>query len=609
MPLPFDIFEHTNVARLLAAWVASQPDGVRDEAVRRLARELGCSRALVWNLIGGDRKVKAEQVPALARVLELSEEQREYLRRVVAVHEATPQELKAAALSMWELQARHIDVPTGEIAALQAEDVPSGAAGAALLPALRLLDGLGARPEARELQQLLILPPLPDALKEAVALRDRGEGAGERLDPRLWRMPEPAQPEDPETLLWHGLEAQAGEHLLGLRPAERDFKMAILSADGPARHALEQAQEELEAGLLALVQAHAQGPVGRTVVVLSHVLTLSRVMPTRPASCPTPATDPEPLSTPDASATVQEGAGQPADAAPLDPGRPCLYHHLSLASYGRAWQRWQETRKRPLSLRWLAKRAELSPSYVHALITGAALLPVHHVPALARAFDLDEDERQYLEGLALLARATDREEQWRLKHSLLRFAAQKKHRTLEGERFRAFATWAPLAVLALADLPVFRNNVAWISLALNGRVTLQEARELVPILMGAGLLAPSEVGPPRPTISESIDDPFRGLAGFSCYYSLLRLQRGELMFPTEDRRYRGWTLALPEEADVELRALLLRHVARITEVHGACQARRQTGQSPPDRVVLCSQQLYPLTHPLTASVVLRRRRP
>lgn len=608
MPLPFDLFQHTSPPEALAAWMAAQPEGTRDDAVQRLAQALACSRSFVWNLIGGDRKVRPEQVAALARVLALSEEEREYLRRVVAVQNAAPEELAEARLSMWELQARHTDVPASEIAALQAQETTPEASERALVPVLNLLDGLGADADARALGRLLVLPPFPDRVAAAVALVEQGAVGGERLSPRLLRVSAPRMPDDPETVAWQGIEDLARDHLLGLPAEERDYLLILCSADDGATRQIEAAHRALEAKLLALARAHERGPVGRLYAVLAHHLTISQILsPPDEAIRPVPATAPDALTPAPDREYIQEGAGDLTP--PPAPGRPCLYHHLTLASYARAWVTWQRTRRRPLSLAWLARRAGLSRSHMHALCTGVAPPQLAQVAALARAFDLDADEARFLEGVILLTRATDREEQWRLQHSLLLFAAERGYRTLEGEQFRACATWAPMAILALSDLRAFRTNPAWISVALHGQITWREAQELVRVLLGAGLLAPRPGGPPKPAVAVmNIEERLRGLATFSVHFSALGLQRSALLFPSRDPRHSGWVLALPDEAAPALREILAQHRARLVAIYTEMMQCAATGGRAPDRVTLLSHQLFPLSHPLSASLVLRRRR-
>ena len=247
-------------------------------------------------------------------------------------------------------------------------------------------------------------------------------------------------------------------------------------------------------------------------------------------------------------------------------------------------------------------------SLAYDLVTGTAVLLPRHVPGLARAFDLTKDEAAYLEGMARHGIAVDLLERARERQALIAFAVAHGVRTWEGEQFKLASHWAPRAICALACLPVFRDNPAWISCALRGRICWQDVRDMMASLLAVGMLQPRPGGPPRPEVIERQDPgDVPGMTRYAFHESILKLLQGELQFPTPDQRLRAWGFAL---SDTALPALWERrdaYKARVEQILRGSDARAAT--SPPDRVLLSALQLIPLSRPLIDALVLKVPRP
>ena len=100
-----DIFDHLELRPYLCVWVAQHPLGVFSKVCRLMAGALGCSQPHAYNLIMGVYKVQPDDVPALARLLELDELRLEYLRRLVALQNATEEEAAQIRLGVWAMHA------------------------------------------------------------------------------------------------------------------------------------------------------------------------------------------------------------------------------------------------------------------------------------------------------------------------------------------------------------------------------------------------------------------------------------------------------------------------------------------------------------------------
>lgn len=120
------------------------------------------------------------------------------------------------------------------------------------------------------------------------------------------------------------------------------------------------------------------------------------------------------------------------DKGSSEEGRPCIYRYLAFAPFAQAWIAWRTRRGEPCSATYLAERMGVSRTLANDLCRGAAGLLPQHVPGAIRAFNLDLDEGAYLEGLARLALATDREDRARELQALTLFEANRSADAFRG---------------------------------------------------------------------------------------------------------------------------------------------------------------------------------
>lgn len=598
MPLdPPDIYAFTSPAPYLEAWLVRQPSRSANAAADWLAKHAGCSRQHIWSLAGGSRKVQPEHVPALARALGLDDEGREYLRRLVALQNASVRDARELRLSVWEIHAAHAGISAVELENLRSRESVPGAASCALLPLITLLETLGCDLRIRELERMLLASPGPGPVGDALARHGAGESVEASLYPRLLAIRGPADLDGADELTWHGLLDQGREHLLRVPAQERDFDAFTWSADAQATLEAGRALKRYDQGLRALTRDTAGQPVERLLLVCAQQVPLTDVLHVT-RKRPGVETDSEPLPASAGSSRIEERSGDlPSQAE----GRPCIYAFQSFASFARAWIAWRKGAGQQTSARFLERHFGLSRSVLNDLMRGASRLRDEQVPILAKGLDLDPQEAAYLEGLARHERAEDLDERVRTRHALLSFAARHGVRTLEGESFLVASHWGARAIHALSFLPGFRASPAWISLVLRGRLPWQDAARLFEAMRAVGM-APGGVG----RILEAPEH--RGLASYAYQRSLLRLLQGEVQIPTREQVLRAWVLALPEAALPRLIALQAAYKAEIRRCLEAGDARASSGESSPDRVLLIAGQLFPLTHVLRARIVRREPR-
>ena len=201
-----DILKFVEFGSFARAWLATQPDGYTNPRLRAMGKQVGLSRAQMWNLFFHDDKVQLDAVPAFARLFGLDDQRREHLRRLVVLQNATPEEAREARIDVWSSHAGAVGVSTSALQGLLERDPWDGADEAvavALLPLLRAHAPHAGTPEAWS--ALIPGGPGPDAFAEAVNQVEAGLAFGEARGPRVWRAPAPGAHQDWETACWAGL--------------------------------------------------------------------------------------------------------------------------------------------------------------------------------------------------------------------------------------------------------------------------------------------------------------------------------------------------------------------------------------------------------------------
>lgn len=289
-------------------------------------------------------------------------------------------------------------------------------------------------------------------------------------------------------------------------------------------------------------------------------------------------------------------------------GRPCIYDTLVFADFARAWIRWRKDNGMVATCAYLAKKMGVSKTLANGISTGAVKLRPEHVAGVIRAYRLSDDEGHYLEGMARYSIATDTEDKARERHALLCFAAAQGVRTPAGAAWRVASYWGASAIWALASLPFFRANAAWISLALRGRIPVPDVQDLLDAMVQTGVLVPQGSGPPRPGVSEvQVEPPEAELASYAFHASVLRLLQHELILPARDQLFRGCVIALPEVAEPLVRACLEELQAEMDGLVVAAEDRARSGCAM-DRVLLSVLHFNPVSTRLSLSLEPEVRR-
>ena len=583
-----DIYESTDVHVWLCTWVASQPEGNTATLRSWLGEQLGIGVVQVRALLDGKRYLTLEHVDVLARITGLDAEGREYLRRLIVLQRATTREHMAAQLSVWEIYAAKQGAAQAEVARLLARPV-TGPVEAAFLPALPLLAELpGAEISTACLSDLLLLPPEPSGLERVVEDWRAGARFGDPDGTRFCAMPGPGLGRGQGAEVWEGCFTLARHSLLSVRAEDRDYHPIIWAVDQEAVDAANTALLRLGKALRVIVRRHAEARPGRVLMLLAENFRVSKVLRAPDAEYrPGLVSDPAPLRAQRKRATKGQDS---QNGAKLDGSEPCLYRHLDFRTFAKTWVAHRGDRGRVNSATWLARQTGLSRTLSNDLCTGAAHLQFDHIPGVIAAFQLQESDAAYLEGLVRYRTAKSPLARARERTLLLGYAADRGVRTPQGEHFRFSAHWAPPALNELFSLPGAWTDRAWAHFALEGRVPLDEAADYLETLFELGLLD-RETGQPRSSaVFQEPDLAIQAkLAAYSLQDSLLDLLRSELLLPVPDRTLLGWVFTIPEAAWPLVLERVAAYSAEVLRLYQAASQRKC-----PDRVVITATHLFPL---------------
>ncbi len=595
-----DILDYLTLRDFLRAWVAARPEEEKTPLLRWMGKQVGLSRAQMWNLVlGAQIEVQAELVQPLARMLGLDDLRREYLRRLVALQSAPLAEARAARLEVWEMYAARAGL-SEEISALKADhEVEPGAGEALVVAALPLLEAHAGADTATRIGEVMPGGPDPATVELGLALARGGLRLGEARGPRVVALPGLCAPGSLETACHHGALNLLRDGLFRVPQRDREFLVVTATLDAVAASALERAQRRIFSAVREVARSTAERPVDRLWLLSTGALPLTNSSG-RADGTPPP---PEVLRATRLTQAPSTVIGVERFSSPCGhaPGQPCLLHHLRLAPYYQLWVPWRMGRTRPSSVGWFARELELSRAQAHAILTGAARLQPEYVPRLAQLLELPEQERPYLEGMARLSIARDPQDRARERLALTAYANRYGVRTADGAGFQIAAHWGSRAIRALADLEGFRTNPDWISLRLGGRLTRGEAWTLVQAMLKVGMLAPQPEGPPqlaeveRAWTAEEGDPQAADIAAIAAHDSWISLLRRELATGGARLGLQSWLLALPESALPRVQRAREAYREEVAEIVRAAHARRQEGTSRLDRALMAGLWLCPFT--------------
>lgn len=136
-----------------------------------------------------------------------------------------------------------------------------------------------------------------------------------------------------------------------------------------------------------------------------------------------------------------------------------------------------------LSLRSVAEKMALSPSYLSRVLSGQRKISLDSAGKVARYFNLSADEALYFFNLVELDNTKDEKERARLLKNL----QNESHiKFLSADQFKLVSDWYHFAILSYARSKKFKSDIHWLSHRLD--ITPSQTQKAIERLLAAGLL-------------------------------------------------------------------------------------------------------------------------
>ncbi len=556
----------------------SCPPAERPALVRRLARGLEVTPAHVRNLLKGRRELTLAALPGLRSALDLSDSDADYLRRILEKHVAGHAELPAARLAVWAAHQTKHGKPLKDIGAKLGRPLREESARALLAAAVETL-GEEAPPPDRMARGAIV--PVSEA--DLSAAREI-PAAIRRLGPGLTELQDPAESMD-AARSWSGVFGLVGRALLHTRREERAIDVWVWSADEAAAREIDAARRRLKQRLKALAERGAHVPADRLHLITTPHLTLSETWRSSRRlwdgeSC-----------APALQSRVEAAKNSPEMPKVAQPSPAFLYGKLSLPEILSAWRAGRPRELR--SAEHLAKRVRtVNAAYINDLIYGRKRFQRPHVSLVAEMLSLsgDADAVAWLDGVARLGEPLSHAERLGVMRTLRGIAAQHGVFLPEAETASMLSSWQVSATYALSFLPMFRAAPSWVSRAVYGRMSQEEAEEALVTLRSLGLLnAEGQRTPDAPSACHLEHESLANAAFHLQHQRVLRLFEAELDMLSEAHGYSAWLLALPGALWGRLQEIMR---AFNDEILAALQGSDERGA--PDRVLLNAAHCVPL---------------
>jgi uncharacterized protein (TIGR02147 family) len=141
------------------------------------------------------------------------------------------------------------------------------------------------------------------------------------------------------------------------------------------------------------------------------------------------------------------------------------------------------------SFRYFARKAGLgSPNYLKLVTDGDRNLTHHNVRKFIDGLGLDEREGHYFENLVYFNQAKDPDEKEFFRRNLELVKLRDGSPILTPDQHQALGLWYPFAIKELALLPGFQPKPKWIAARLDHKITPQQAKEALELLVRLKLL-------------------------------------------------------------------------------------------------------------------------
>lgn len=272
---------------------------------------------------------------------------------------------------------------------------------------------------------------------------------------------------------------------------------------------------------------------------------------------------------------------------------PDIYAYLDYRRYLRDWFTARKAANPRYSHRAFARKAgQSSPSLLLAVTDGKRNLTPSTTEAFVLALGLKGEDALFFGALVQLDQAETndaRNRAWERVRATRRF---REARQLEGDAVEYLSAWYYPAIRELATCGDFRPDPDWIAARIRPRVTPQQARKALDLLLALGLVTVDAAGKMTPA-DASVVTPHEvaGLAAFNYHVGMIeRAAEALATVSSVERHYCALTVSIPQSLVPRLKRELDAFQERILDLCDGVD-------DPRERVYQLNLQLFPLSAP------------
>jgi uncharacterized protein (TIGR02147 family) len=222
--------------------------------------------------------------------------------------------------------------------------------------------------------------------------------------------------------------------------------------------------------------------------------------------------------------------------------------YLDYRQYLTDFYQFKKALNKSYSFRMFSNKAGLSsPSYLKMVINKERSLSYKTIKKFSKGLDHNEVEEKYFEILVMFNQASTNEARSNYFKQLL--AMKKKNMrasSLDHDSFDFLSNWYTVAIYVLIGTPQFQNDLNWIHKKLKEKVSVNEIKKSLELMLNLNLIKADEVhGYIQSNGTISASDDTKKIAVYNYHSQMLKLADDSLRNDASDlREFNGATVSI-----------------------------------------------------------------
>jgi len=236
---------------------------------------------------------------------------------------------------------------------------------------------------------------------------------------------------------------------------------------------------------------------------------------------------------------------------------PSLFDYFDYREYLHDYYQHHKRRNAAYSYRLFARKAKLgSPNYLKLVVDGKRRITDRTLYQFARGLGLSRDEEKYFRELVMYQEVSDPDSKELHLRSLLKYQEKQRIATpLRADRIKFLLDWYHAVVRELVATKGFREDPAWISRRLAGKITEAQAKESLELLERLQILSRSTGGKleqREPLLTSSDEVPSHVIRSLHRTY-LRKAINSIFSVPLDKRELSGLVISVPSHRLKEIK--------------------------------------------------------